>query len=371
MTPNAERAFFISLIRESVDRENPCHALLLSIGLPNGATSRNSGANAGAFRVENIAFSFCAPAGINDWQRGGSPGCHCTQIQRSSYSTVNLDPAGEGLSGGPVFLPFRPAKLALRWARPTHARSSTSIWTLSMRRSSNAMIRPCAAARSRSAMRQSAGSWPRRVTRRAPSACARRCRRAPRCANARNWCSCGQGSRLTGPCRVGFISIFADYTSLIEPLSLDEAYLDVTENLRAIPTASETAAEIRARIFDETRLTASAGISYNKFLAKLASDRHKPNGQFVVTPAMGAAFVEALAGREIPRCRAGHGRQDAPPRHLHRRRSAAAVVGLPAAALRQVRSVVSRHRQWRGPPSGRCRIARASPPDRKRPSPAT
>jgi DNA polymerase-4 len=89
-------------------------------------------------------------------------------------------------------------------------------------------------------------------------------------------------------------SIFADYTALIEPLSLDEAYLDVTENLRAIPTASATAAEIRARIFDETGLTASAGISYNKFLAKLASDRRKPNGQFVVTPAMGAAFVEAL-----------------------------------------------------------------------------
>src|SRR5260370_22058247 len=89
-------------------------------------------------------------------------------------------------------------------------------------------------------------------------------------------------------------SIFADYAALIEPLSLDEAYLDVTENLRRFPTASATAAEIRARIFDETGLTASAGISYNKFLAKLASDRRKPNGQFVVTPAMGAAFVEAL-----------------------------------------------------------------------------
>src|SRR5437660_5116799 len=89
-------------------------------------------------------------------------------------------------------------------------------------------------------------------------------------------------------------AILADYTALIEPLSLDEAYLDVTENLRGIPTASATATEIRARIFDETGLTASAGISYNKFLAKLASGHRKPNGQFVVTPAMGAAFVETL-----------------------------------------------------------------------------
>ena len=89
-------------------------------------------------------------------------------------------------------------------------------------------------------------------------------------------------------------AIFADYTPLVEPLSLDEAYLDVTENLRAIPTAWATARAIRARIADETRLTASAGISYNKFLAKLASDHKKPNGQFAVTPAMGADFVAAL-----------------------------------------------------------------------------
>jgi DNA polymerase-4 len=89
-------------------------------------------------------------------------------------------------------------------------------------------------------------------------------------------------------------AIFTDYTPLIEPLSLDEAYLDVTDNLRGIPTASATASEIRARIFERTGLTASAGISYNKFLAKLASDHRKPNGQFVVTPAMGATFVEAL-----------------------------------------------------------------------------
>jgi DNA polymerase IV len=89
-------------------------------------------------------------------------------------------------------------------------------------------------------------------------------------------------------------AIFTDYTTLVEPLSLDEAYLDVTDNRRVIPTAAATAAEIRARIFEETHLTASAGISYNKFLAKLASGRHKPNGQFVVPPGTGAAFVEPL-----------------------------------------------------------------------------
>lgn len=89
-------------------------------------------------------------------------------------------------------------------------------------------------------------------------------------------------------------AIFLDYTPLVEPLSLDEAYLDVTENLRGLPTASETAKEIRARIFEETGLTASAGISYNKFLAKLASDHRKPNGQFVIPPEHGLAFIERL-----------------------------------------------------------------------------
>ena len=89
-------------------------------------------------------------------------------------------------------------------------------------------------------------------------------------------------------------AIFADYTALIEPLSLDEAYLDVSENRRSLPTASATAKEIRARILEETRLTASAGVSYNKFLAKLASGYRKPNGQFVITPEMGPAFIAAL-----------------------------------------------------------------------------
>jgi DNA polymerase-4 len=88
--------------------------------------------------------------------------------------------------------------------------------------------------------------------------------------------------------------ICAEYTPIIEPLSLDEAYLDVTENLKGIASATEIAEDIRAKIRRETNLTASAGVSYNKFLAKLASDYRKPNGLFVVTPRMGPAFVENL-----------------------------------------------------------------------------
>lgn len=89
-------------------------------------------------------------------------------------------------------------------------------------------------------------------------------------------------------------AIFADYTDLVQPLSLDEAYLDVTANRCGLPTAWATAKAIRARIREETGLTASAGISYNKFLAKLASDQRKPDGQFAVTPEMGANWVETL-----------------------------------------------------------------------------
>lgn len=94
-------------------------------------------------------------------------------------------------------------------------------------------------------------------------------------------------------------AIFARYTPLIEPLSLDEAYLDVTDNLPGLPSATAIAAEIRAAILAETSLTASAGISYNKFLAKIASDANKPNGQFVITPKTGPAFVAALPVRKF------------------------------------------------------------------------
>src|SRR5215813_8781290 len=89
-------------------------------------------------------------------------------------------------------------------------------------------------------------------------------------------------------------ALFAEHTSFVEPLSLDEAYLDMTETLQDIASATEIAEQIRAKIRAETQLTASAGVSYNKFLAKLASDHCKPDGLFVITPAMGPNFVEAL-----------------------------------------------------------------------------
>jgi DNA polymerase-4 len=88
--------------------------------------------------------------------------------------------------------------------------------------------------------------------------------------------------------------IFAEHTAIIEPLSLDEAYLDVTENIQGIPLARDIALWIREKIKAETGLNAAASISYNKFLAKLASDYRKPNGQYVIAPDMGPAFVEAL-----------------------------------------------------------------------------
>jgi DNA polymerase-4 len=89
-------------------------------------------------------------------------------------------------------------------------------------------------------------------------------------------------------------AIFADYTDLIEPLSLDEAYLDVTEDRRQLGSARAIAEDIRRRIREETGLTASAGVSYCKFIAKLASDHRKPDGLCVITPDKGPDFVASL-----------------------------------------------------------------------------
>lgn len=94
--------------------------------------------------------------------------------------------------------------------------------------------------------------------------------------------------------------IFQTYTKVIEPLSLDEAYLDVTENLQQIPSATEVAMRIREDIFQTTGLTASAGVAPNKFLAKIASDWHKPNGICVIKPSQVRRFIQDLPLKKIP-----------------------------------------------------------------------
>ena len=94
-------------------------------------------------------------------------------------------------------------------------------------------------------------------------------------------------------------AIFRHFTPHVEPLSLDEAYLDVTEDLHGIGSATRIAQMIRQRIREETRLTASAGVSYNKFLAKLASDQNKPDGLCVIRPGEGAQFIAGLPIRRF------------------------------------------------------------------------
>jgi DNA polymerase-4 len=94
-------------------------------------------------------------------------------------------------------------------------------------------------------------------------------------------------------------AIFFEFTHLVEPLSLDEAYLDVTENHIQLPSATLLAGKIRKCIKTQTRLTASAGVSYNKFLAKVASDLNKPDGLAVITPAEAAEFLEKLGIRDF------------------------------------------------------------------------
>jgi DNA polymerase-4 len=94
--------------------------------------------------------------------------------------------------------------------------------------------------------------------------------------------------------------IFCEYTDLVEPLSLDEAFLDVTENYKGIPSATLIAREIKKKIYQLTgKLTASAGVSFNKFIAKVASDMDKPNGITVITPDMAGEFIDSLPIRKF------------------------------------------------------------------------
>ena len=93
--------------------------------------------------------------------------------------------------------------------------------------------------------------------------------------------------------------IFHSYTDLVEPLSLDEAFLDVTEPKKGPRSATLIAEEIRKKIFETTQLTASAGVSFNKFLAKVASDINKPNGIKIILPSEAMAFIDALPVRKF------------------------------------------------------------------------
>lgn len=106
--------------------------------------------------------------------------------------------------------------------------------------------------------------------------------------------------------------IFYEYTDLVEPLSLDEAYLDVTENKRGLASGTLIAEEIRRRIYEKTELTASAGVSFNKFLAKVASDINKPDGMKVITPAEALPFLEQLPVEKF------HGIGKVTARKMHR-----------------------------------------------------
>jgi DNA polymerase-4 len=95
-------------------------------------------------------------------------------------------------------------------------------------------------------------------------------------------------------------AIFQQYTDLIEPISLDEAWLDVTENFQHLPSATWIAEKIKAQIRTEVHLTCSAGVSFNKFLAKIASDEDKPDGLYVITPENAPKFLHDMAVRKIP-----------------------------------------------------------------------
>ncbi|WHS95970.1 DNA polymerase IV (plasmid) [Sinorhizobium kummerowiae] len=150
-------------------------------------------------------------------------------------------------------------------------------------------------------------------------------------------------------------AIFAEYTPMIEPLSLDEAYLDVSEILKGTEIATVIAQEIRAKIKATTELSASAGISYNKFLAKMASGQNKPDGQFVITPKNGPA-CRAASDQEVSRRRARHSRKDASAWDRNTRRPQGADARVSGGAFRGVGAMFLRYCPWyQGGPGAKIR----------------
>ena len=179
------------------------------------------------------------------------------------------------------------------------ARSYISTWTRSTLPWNSATTR---------AARPCPWSWPgpdrarwsaRPRTRRGASACIRPCRRCARSALSAGGLCAADFNRYREVSRQ-VRQIYARHTDLIEPLSLDEAYLDVTVNKGGLPSATEVAQVIRHQIRQETGLTASAGVAPNKFLAKIASDWNKPDGLFVIRPSKVLEFLAPLPVRKVP-----------------------------------------------------------------------
>ncbi len=137
-------------------------------------------------------------------------------------------------------------------------------------------------------------------------------------------------------------AIFRDYTDLIEPLSLDEAYLDVSASPHFAGSATRIAQDIRRRVAEELHITVSAGVAPNKFLAKIASDWRKPDGLFVNYPGAGRRVRRRVAGGQVAWRRQGHGGAPGEDGHPHLRRPAPGQQAEPGARVRQLR----RRRLW-------------------------
>ena len=232
-----------------------------------------------------------------------------------------------------------------------------STWTPSTRRSSSATIRRCAASRWRSAAQArgvvAAASYEARKYRRALGHALGH-RQAPLPRSDLRQAALRRLSRGLATRSARSSPTIRRWSSRC---SLDEAYLDVTEDLKGIGIATRIAEEIRARIRAETGLTASAGVSYNKFLAKLASDQNKPDGLCVITAGQGRGLRRHAAGQALPRRRPEDRGEDGAARHRHRRRPARAEPRLPRPQFRQRRPILSRSRARHLPPPGAARPA--------------
>ena len=168
-----------------------------------------------------------------------------------------------------------------------------------------------------------AASSPRPATKCASTACTRRCRCAKRCAAARTRSACGRASSATRQCRDTVFGVFHEYTPLVQGLSLDEAFLDVTESQAALGDGPTIAVAIKKQIVERTGLTASVGVAPNKLVAKIASDLRKPDGLVVVRERRSHRAARSAADPQAVRHRQQDRAASRTDRHPHVARPAA------------------------------------------------